>query len=220
MAIKSKKHPTPTIAGEPTNPLIDPAAAIELGFVIDESLSMQRLSGELCEAFNGLLAEQIAPNAFASLVFFNDNTRLLIDGRPIGQIPRLDSRTYHPAGNTALLDGIGYLIEGIGARFDFISDRFRVLVAIFTDGYENASSLYSTHDIAEMIAARQNQGWVFLFITPKSGFDFGRRLQIPAENIVDFKAGPGGIRDVIKRLSRTVKAYRLGDKNYARLLQA
>jgi hypothetical protein len=185
---------------------------LELGFVIDRSVSMQPLKSHLVSAFNTLLAEQAAPNTFGTLILFNHDSQCVANGMPIGQMPKLDA-IYHPAGNTALLDGIGKVINQIGRRFDEI--RFRVLIAIFTDGLENSSQFFVIEEIAEMIKNRQTvDAWQFILITPRAGISFGLHLGIPRENIVNFEASAAGISRIIGKLSKTIRAYRLGDKRY------
>jgi hypothetical protein len=186
---------------------------LELGFVIDQSASMDLLANHLVKAFNTLLSDLAVPGCFGTLILFNNVCRQIADGVPIAQITKLSSQTYQPAGNTALLDAIGKAINQIGRRFD--QQHFRTLIAIFTDGFENVSQFFTVEEIAEMVRTRQTlDAWQFILITPRRGFDFGRQLGIPRQNMVDFEASPAGIAAIIAKLSKTIRAYRLGDKRY------
>ena len=53
----------------------------------------------------------------------------------------LSPSTYQPSGLTALWDGLGTMIETIGARTDS-APAARVLIVTITDGEENASRRY------------------------------------------------------------------------------
>jgi hypothetical protein len=216
MAVKSKKIPKSSdVQNLQSGSEVDLSLPLRLGFVIDRSASMHDLSAELIRCFNAVLAEQTAPNVSASLNLFNHLVKTLADDVPISQVARLDHGNYSPEGNTALLDGIGAMIHQIGHGGGV---NARVLVAIFTDGFENSSSKYSLNEVIGMIADAQARGWQFIFITPRPGISYGLRLGIPAEHIIDFDLSAEGLRRILSKLSRAVKAYRLGDRNYALLL--
>jgi hypothetical protein len=187
---------------------------VELGFVIDKSYSMQYLKAELIASFNQLLTEQTAPNVKASLSLFSSEVAIVADNLPIEILARLNNTTYKPDGQTALLDGIGSMI--------FMMDRAntgsRKLVAIFTDGNENASVNFELAQVIDQIRLRQEEGWQFIFVTPIHGIGYAEKLGIPRKHIVDFTASSEGVKSIMDRLSRTVKAYRIGDEDYAQFL--
>lgn len=191
------------------------SSPVELGFVIDRSESMKYLRDELINAFNTVLTEQAAPNVLASLALFGTETDIIADRIPVQAIRPLNHSSYRPEGYTALLDGIGTMI--------FLMERqgtsSRKLVAIFTDGHENASTSFDLEQIIGAIAERQERGWQFIFVTPREGIEYGVRLGIPREHVVEFDASVDGLKSIMGRLSRTVKAYRLGDSEYAQQLQ-
>ncbi len=80
----------------------------------------------------------------------------------------LDSETYVPRGSTALLDAIGRTIDELGKRLSETPEPMRpakVLVAIMTDGLENASAHYSWRDISNRIKHQtEAYNWEFLFL--------------------------------------------------------
>jgi hypothetical protein len=76
----------------------------------------------------------------------------LLDCPVVGvkDVPPLDSHSYVPRGTTAFLDAIGRTINTIGERLDKTpeSDRpGKVIVAILTDGLENASQEFKRKEI-------------------------------------------------------------------------
>ncbi|MFB6262942.1 MAG: hypothetical protein ABEL76_04860, partial [Bradymonadaceae bacterium] len=80
----------------------------------------------------------------------------------------LSEETYAPGGRTALLDAVGYTIDRMGERFDDLPEEEKpsdVLVAIITDGKENASEEYDRAQIEERIREQEQQwGWDFVYI--------------------------------------------------------
>jgi hypothetical protein len=112
--MKPQLQPTHTQLGNPPAP-------IELGLVLDRSDSMAELSATTIAAFNTLLEEQRKLNAAttrASLLLFNGSCEIVFDGCPLAAVAGLGPSTYRPSGSTALWDGLGTMIETIGARFD------------------------------------------------------------------------------------------------------
>ena len=73
-----------------------------------------------------------------------------------------------PRGSTALYDAIGRTINEVGARLAATPEPDRpgkVIVAILTDGQENASTEFSRETIATMISHQQKAyAWEFVFL--------------------------------------------------------
>jgi hypothetical protein len=105
------------------------------------------------------------------------------------------------------------MIQSIGKR----SNRStRVMIAILTDGAENSSHQFSTADILQMVSYRRlNYDWQFIFIGPSQSIDYGLKIGIQRSNIVEFDTDPAGIQLIMNRLSKSVRAYQLGDRKYA-----
>ena len=148
-----------------------------------------------------------------SLALFNDTSRLLYDALPIAEAPPLTRELYKPSGNTALNDAIGQMIRAIGKR---AKRQTRVLIAILTDGAENASRKFSKADILQMITYRRTTyDWQFIFIGPPEALDYALSIGIPKSNVVSFSADAAGITAIMARLSKSMKAYQLGDRRFA-----
>ena len=195
------------------------AGAPKLGFVLDRSESMKSLVDQAIAGFNGLVDEQRAlqdaagQGAGFSLTLFNDTIRLLYDALPIAEVPPLSRKLYEPAGGTALNDAIGSMIQTIGKR---ATRSTRVLIAILTDGAENSSRSFSVADILQMITYRRTTyDWQFIFIGPREALDYALSIGIPKSNVVSFSADGAGITAIMARLSKSMKAYQLGDRRYA-----
>ncbi|MGB0993403.1 MAG: vWA domain-containing protein [Akkermansiaceae bacterium] len=142
----------------------------EIAYILDRSGSMAGLSEAAITGFNTFLKEQndTPGDATLSLVLFDDEYLLHADRSPIQNVPQLDAETYTPRGCTALLDAIGRTIDNIGKKLAQTPEKQRpaqVIIAIYTDGYENASSDYSVKKINQMIRHQTDQyGWEFLFL--------------------------------------------------------
>jgi uncharacterized protein YegL len=193
----------------------DKLPASELGFVLDRSGSMNNLINEAVTGFNTLVDEQrtVTPPANFSLSLFNYAIKLLYDAVPITQVPSLTSAVYEPNGGTALNDAIGSMIQTIGRR---AKRSTRALIAILTDGAENSSHQFAQADVLQMITYRRTTyDWQFVFIGPEDALSYALSIGIPKSNVVAFNADPAGIQLVMKRLSKSMRAYQLGDRRYA-----
>ena len=191
----------------------------ELGFVLDKSGSMQNLVNEAVAGFNTLVDEQrdLKPPANFSLALFNDTVSSLYDAIPIAEAPPLTRELYRPAGGTALNVAIGSMIQVIGKR---AKRSTRVLIAILTDGAENSSQTFSQANILQMITYRRiTYDWQFVFIGPPHAASYALSIGIPQSNIVSFNADGEGVRLVLDRLSKSLRAYQLGDRRYALCLR-
>lgn len=183
----------------------------EIAYVLDRSGSMSPLVEDAIGGFNSFLAGQQAEPGRArfSLVLFDHEYLRVHDGADIQSIPRLDRTTYVPRGTTALLDAIGRTIDQLGARLAATPEADRpakVIVAIFTDGLENASTDYSGTKIAEMIRHQQElYSWEFLFLAAnQDAIASARAFSIPAANAFNVAATGEGVRNANLQLSQAV----------------
>jgi hypothetical protein len=104
------------------------------------------------------------------------------------------------------------MIQAMGKRARRSS---RVLVAILTDGKENASHRFSERDIFQMITYRRTTyEWQFIFIGPPHSEAYALSIGIPKSNIVSFSTDATGIKTVMALLSKGMKAHQLGDRRY------
>jgi hypothetical protein len=195
------------------------AGPVEIGFVLDKSSSMHRLQKECVAGLNVLLEEQqkLISDARLSMLLFSDELETVYDAEVVSGVRQLEPADYRPEGNTALLDGIGRMIERVGRRFDMGRVPPRVLIAILTDGDENSSTVYSLEQIKELINYRRLQdNWQFIFMTAgASGVRFGLSIGIQRSNIIQFDADPEGIEKIMLKLSAGMKAFQLGDRAFA-----
>ena len=76
-----------------------------------------------------------------TLVLFDHEYDVIYYNLDLSEIPDLNDQSYQPRGTTALHDAIGRSIDEAGTRLSETKENERpekVIVAILTDGYENA----------------------------------------------------------------------------------
>mgnify|MGYP006291390079 CR=1 FL=1 len=143
----------------------------ELVFIVDRSGSMNSIREAAIGSFNKFLEDQKkGPGEVqVTLVLFDHEYNMLYSGIPIDAADELDATTFVPRGNTALFDAIGRTINEVGSRLAQTADRDRpgsVVVAILTDGNENASREFDAQEIKGMIEEQESKySWVFAYLS-------------------------------------------------------
>jgi len=187
----------------------------EIAFILDRSGSMQSCLEAAIAGFNQFLREQqSAPGqARFTLVLFDDQYEVPCLSIPITEVTALDTTTFVPRGSTALLDAIGRTIDELGAKLDAEPETNRpgqVLVAILTDGLENASHRYSLQDVSSRIARqRDTYQWRFLFLgAGQDAIATAVSMNIAAHDSSAFIADNLGFRTSGSSMSRKTMALR------------
>lgn len=187
----------------------------EIAFILDRSGSMASCQEAAIAGFNTFLKEQQETEGLAkvSLILFDDEYLVPVASLPVHEVLPLDSDSYIPRNTTALLDAIGQTIEELGARLAALTEKHRpgqVIVAILTDGLENASKRYSWSEVAERIK-RQSEvyKWTFLFLgANQDAIATAAQLSIAAENTASYKPSAAGTIASHATLSRKTRALR------------
>ena len=142
----------------------------EVVFILDRSGSMSGLETDTIGGFNSMIQKQKmeAGQALISTVLFNNYSKVLYDRADVQKIPQMTEADYFVPGCTALLDAIGGAIHHIGnvhkyARPEDVPEH--TIFIIMTDGMENASHIYSSDKVKQMIERQKEKyGWEFLFL--------------------------------------------------------
>lgn len=183
----------------------------ELICIIDRSGSMSRIRNQAIAGINGFLQEQAAVpgDARMTMVQFDNVYEPLHAGTPLAQVPLLNTSTYAPRGSTALLDAIGRTIDDVGRRLSKTPEPERpahVLVAILTDGYENASTDYTGSQIRQMIEHQQTKyDWDFIYLgANQDAFAEGGAIGIKAFDTAQWDSTPQGTFAALHNMSAMV----------------
>ena len=88
----------------------------ELVFILDRSGSMSGLETDTIGGFNSMIAKQKkeAGEALVSTVLFDNESVVIHDRLPLGDVPPMTEKEYFTLGCTALLDAVGGAIHHIG----------------------------------------------------------------------------------------------------------
>jgi len=190
---------------------------IEIICIIDRSGSMGAIRSDAIGGFNTFLEEQKkeAGTARLSLVLFDHEYEVRYHAVPLQDVVPLDNKTYVPRGTTALLDAVGRTIDDVGKRLSQTEESERpdqVIVAILTDGLENASTDYTWDRVSKMIEhQRQKYSWEFIFLAAnQDAIATAGRMAILKEDAMEFEATDTGIHQAFAQMTHAVSKKRSG----------
>jgi len=186
----------------------------EIAFILDRSGSMQSMTHAAIAGFNEFLKAQQAtvddrgepiPATFTLILF--DQEYLPVNNRvPIQDAAPLTRATYQARGNTALLDAIGRALAATPEP----ERPSKVIIAILTDGEENASRKFSMADINQRITHQtEHYQWEFLFLgANQDAIATAARLGIQAHNSATFVADAHDVQASSAAFSQKISAKR------------
>jgi len=187
----------------------------EIAFVLDRSGSMKSCQQAAIDGFNQFLTDQQKTDGLAklTLVLFDDEYLVPISSIPVEEVVSLTDDTYQPQGCTALLDAIGQTIDDLGQRLAALAEKDRpgqVIVAILTDGLENASQRFAWKEIAGKIKHQTDTyKWIFLFLgANQDAIATAANLSIAANNAANYVADAAGSKAGQAAFSRKMSALR------------
>jgi hypothetical protein len=202
--------------------MIQNAHYTEIAFVLDRSGSMNHCQQAAIDGFNQFLADQQNTEGLAklTLVLFDDEYLVPISSVPVQEVVPLTGETYEPRGCTALLDAIGQTIDDLGQRLAALSEKDRpgqVIVAILTDGLENASKRFTWKEVSAKIKHQtDNYKWIFLFLgANQDAIATAANLSIAANNAANYIADGAGSKASHAALSRKMRGLRCFSMNTA-----
>ena len=189
----------------------------ELVFILDRSGSMGGLESDTIGGFNSLLEKQKKEEgrAYVSTVLFDHETQVLHDRLLVEWVKPLTCHDYTVRGCTALLDAIGDAVHHIAnihkyARPEDVPEH--TMFVITTDGYENASRIYSSDKVKKMVEKeKEKYGWEFLFVGANiDAVETAKHYGIAPERAVNYNADSKGTGVVFESVSRTMGNFRAG----------
>ena len=183
-------------------------------FVLDRSGSMHDIRDDAIGGFNSFIEEQskVAGKAEVTLIQFDHEYDIVYSGKPIEEVEPLSRDTYLPRGSTALLDAIGTAVTTASGDISKLADEDKpgnVIIAVFTDGFENHSREYTKARIEELVNEQTKAGWLFMYLSSDlgavadaSGYGFA------VNNIYVFEKNAGDVKNVYDKLSNSSTCYR------------
>jgi hypothetical protein len=188
----------------------------EIAYILDRSGSMQPMQEPAVAAFNAFVKAQldVPGDARLTLIQFDDAYEVPIAACPVQDIPQLTAATYTPRGMTALLDAIGRTIKDIDHRLTALPETEKpgkVILAIFTDGMENASHEYTLKHISDLIRLyRDEKGWEFLFLAAnQDAIASAGAMSMSAQSSANVSFNEKGIKSTGSAMARKVRAMRM-----------
>lgn len=138
---------------------------VHISIVLDRSGSMESCRADAVGAVNSYLRQvrnDTSMDARLSVVIFDSQSIDTIRDRvAVGCCPDLTMEEYQPRASTPLLDAVGYSV-GI---LDCLSGKDeRRIMAIMTDGLENASREFTRERLREVLDRKQKEGWLILYL--------------------------------------------------------
>lgn len=183
----------------------------ELVFILDRSGSMTGLESDTVGGFNSLIKKQKQQGGACcvSTVLFDNVSEVLHDRVNLSEIPEMTARDYYTRGATALIDAIGGAIHHIGnihkyARPEDVPEH--TVFVIITDGYENASHIYSSDRVKALIEnQKEKYGWEFLFIGANiDAVETAKHFGIGADRAANYRADEKGTAVLYETVAQTV----------------
>lgn len=189
----------------------------DITLVLDRSGSMESIADDVVGGLNAFVASQreVEGEASFTLVQFDDEYEVVHDHVPIVDVPPITRRTYVPRGSTALLDAIGRTIVATGARLAMLPEADRpqaVIVAVQTDGQENASREFNREQVFQMIRHQEDKySWQFVFLAAdQDAIAAGASMGFAASAALDYDKDRAAMDRMYRMMSTKVSEVRGG----------
>jgi len=162
---------------------------VHIAIVLDRSGSMGDARADAVDAINRYLRtvrDDQSMEARLSVVLFDSHGIDTIRDRvPVGACKDVDIDEYQPRGSTPLLDAVGYSVGIV----DCLSHKDeRRIMAIVTDGLENASREYTRDRLKCLLERKQMQdGWLVMYLgAGHDSWSQASQIGIAARHTADF----------------------------------
>lgn len=186
-------------------------------FLLDRSGSMQSIKSDTQGGFAAFVEEQQSGEGRcrATLVQFDDHYEEVYRDLDVADVPPLDLQ---PRNSTALLDAMGRLVTDAGARLNALPEAERpgtVIVAVMTDGLENASREWTRPAIKALVEQQTEQyGWQFMYMgADQDAVEVGASLGVSPDHSLTYARGKSAE-------AMTLKAQKIAAMRAARMADA
>jgi len=162
-------------------------------FVLDRSGSMHSIKADIEGGFDAFIADQRTHpgQCTVSLTQFDNEYEPVFTAIDVRDVRPLNLQ---PRGATAMLDAIGRSILALGERLAAQPEAERpgtVIMAVMTDGMENASREFTYVAIKELVT-RQEQAykWQFLYMgADQDAIEVGASIGVRADRSLSYGRG-------------------------------
>ena len=181
---------------------------MHVALVLDASGSMGSLRSTTIESlkkfFDGLKSEE--DMTLLDVWQFDDEVKHLTDSADLNAGAPQTIENYTIGGCTALYDAICIGIDELGRKFAAMPEVERpdgVIFAILTDGFENASHIFTRRDVKNRIEHQSTKyDWEFRFLAAnQDAITTGRDFGLAAESCVTFDASDEGVEAMCGKTS-------------------
>lgn len=190
---------------------------VHLTLIVDRSGSMHDLAVEATGSINTMINEQAksnAQNVTVSLFEFDDEFKNVFGPVQVQEAPLYDLQ---PRGMTALNDSMARAIRETSDAIDQLPDNQKpdqVIVAVVTDGMENASQEHTLDDVKSLVKEKTDAGWEFAFIASNiDAFAVGSAYHIG--NTMSVSHSAQGYGQGYDNLSRSLSSVAAGTNTFA-----
>ena len=186
--------------------------------LLDRSGSMQSVRDDTVGAINAWLSElrKAKGEIRFSLVMFDEYDGMDLQkihvAVPVGEVADLVENQFRPRGQTPLIDAACTTIRAVRESLAGRSDDVKVVFAIQTDGFENASRENRWEDLRALVEECETEGWQFNFMG--CGIDaYGQaaRMGIVADRTVSYMKAPVETRQAFRAMAVNTRRYADGE---------
>jgi uncharacterized protein YegL len=163
--------------------------SVHISMVVDRSGSMDNCRSDAIQTINTYLSHlrtDPLANLRVSLVLFDsEGIDTVRDRSAITDCPDLTWDEFEPRGGTPLLDAVGYA----ASLLDCLSHKNeRRILAILTDGLENASKEYTRERLCALLQRKQrDEGWLALYFGANhDSWNQANQIGIPSSHAANF----------------------------------
>lgn len=189
--------------------------------LLDRSGSMGNLHAQTITAINGWLGELRGSGEDIRLSFIQFDHHAgemclekIHVARRIAEVPDLKPADFQPRGGTPLIDAAMDTIHAIATSLEGPrGDGVKVVIAIQTDGWENASRRYGWDELKAEIGRREAAGWEFVFMGAGLGqatYEMGARMGISEEKTISYGTDMEETRAAFQATAQNTVAYASG----------
>lgn len=182
--------------------------------LLDRSGSMSGVITAAIEKFNEFLhSQQILPDrADMTIALFDDQYELLYENVNVKDVRFITRDQWTPRGMTRLNDAIGKTINTVKRDIQRLNKKDRpdkVLVVITTDGIENDSKEYTSHQVRNLISECEKEEFTFLYLAAnQDAFAVGGQYGISKGNTFNFANTTSGNATMYNAVSAAATSYR------------